>query len=60
LQSRIEGLPDDASLRAHLQQLPGHTVHTLLVSEPWDTSNVGGEEVDVELLLKQAADEASV
>jgi hypothetical protein len=26
-------------------------LHTLLVSEAWDTSNVGGEEVDVDWLL---------
>jgi hypothetical protein len=30
-------------------------LHTLLVSEPWDTGSVGGEEVDVEWLLKTAA-----
>jgi len=51
LERRIDGLPDDTTLRAHLEQLPGPTVHTLLVSEPWDTGNVGGEEVDVEWLL---------
>ncbi len=55
LESRIDGLPDDATLQAHLEQLPGHTLHTLVVSEPWDTGNVGGEEVDVEWLLKAAA-----
>ena len=60
LESRIEGLPDDATLRAHLEQLPGHTLHMLLVSEPWDTGNVGGEEVNVEWLLKAAADAAVV
>jgi hypothetical protein len=60
LRPRIDGLPDDATLRTHLEQLPGHTLHTLLVSEPWDTSNVGGEEVDVEWLLKLAASADSV
>ncbi len=55
LESRIEGLPDDSTLQAHLEQLPGHMVHTLVVSEPWDTGSVGGEEVDVEWLLKPAA-----
>jgi hypothetical protein len=55
LQARIDGLPDDETLRAHLEQLPGHLLHTLLVSEPWDTGNVGGEEVDVEWLLKLVA-----
>ncbi len=51
LESRIEGLPDESTLRAHLESLPGQLVHTLLVSQPWDTANVGGEEVDVEWLL---------
>jgi FHA domain len=51
LERRIDGLPDDTTLRRHLKRLPGQTVHTLLMSEPWDTSNVGGEEVDVEWLL---------
>lgn len=55
LERRIDGLPDDTTLRAHLEQLPGSTVHTLLVSEPWDTGNVGGEEVDVEWLLDAPA-----
>ena len=56
LEPRIDGLPDDATLQAHLEQLQGQTLHTLLVSEPWDTGNVGGEEVDVEWLLKTDAD----
>ena len=30
-------------------------LHTLLVSEAWDTGNVGGEEVDVEWLLEGEA-----
>ena len=30
-------------------------LHTLVVSEPWDTGSVGGEEVDVEWLLKATA-----
>jgi len=51
LESRIDGLPDDATLRAHLESLSGHLLHNLVVSEPWDTANVGGEEVDVEWLL---------
>ncbi len=50
-----DGLPDDATLQSHLERLPGQTLHTLLVSEPWDTGNVGGEEVDVEWLLKPTA-----
>ncbi len=55
LEPRIDGLPDDATLQSHLERLPGQTLHTLLVSEPWDTGNVGGEEVDVEWLLKPTA-----
>ncbi|MGN6681513.1 MAG: FHA domain-containing protein [Streptosporangiaceae bacterium] len=52
LESRIAGLPDDSTLRAHLKSLPASLVHALVVSQPWDTSNVGGEEVDVEWLLE--------
>ena len=51
LERRVDGLPDDTTLRAHLERLSGQTLHTMLVSEPWDTSNVGGEEVDVGWLL---------
>ena len=47
----LEGLPDDATLREHLEPLGGPLLHTLLVSEPWDTGSVGGEEVDVDWLL---------
>lgn len=54
LESRIEGLPDDTTLRAHLEGLPGQMLHTILVSEAWDTSSISGEEVDVEWLLKPA------
>jgi FHA domain len=51
LEYRIGPMPDDATLRAHLQKLPAPMLHALLVSEPWDSANVGGEEVDVEWLL---------
>jgi hypothetical protein len=51
LAARIDGMPDDAALRAHLETLPASLIHTLVVSEPWDTANVGGEEVDVDWLL---------
>jgi hypothetical protein len=54
LQRRLGGLPDDTTLRAQLEQLPGSALHTLLVSEAWDTGSVGGEEVDVEWLLASA------
>jgi hypothetical protein len=30
-------------------------LHTLVVSEPWDSGSVGGEEVDVEWLLDSPA-----
>ena len=52
LEARIAGLPDDATLNAHLQSLPASLVHALVTSQPWDTSNVGGEEVDVDWLLE--------
>jgi FHA domain len=51
LERRIDGLPDDATLLAHLGPLPAGMLHTLVVSEPWDSGSVGGEEVDVEWLL---------
>jgi hypothetical protein len=50
LEPRLDGLPDDKTLRAHLKRISGPTLHTLLVSDAWDTGNVGGEEVDVEWL----------
>ncbi len=61
LSARIEGMPDDATLRAHLDKLSGALIHTLLVGGAWDTGNVGGEEVDIDWLLEgppqgQAAD----
>ncbi len=51
LESRLPGLPDDDALRAHLEQLGTETLHTLLVSDAWDSASVGGEEVDVDWLL---------
>jgi hypothetical protein len=51
LATRIDGMPDDETLRAHLAKLSDPLIHTLLVSGPWDTTNVGGEEVDLDLLL---------
>jgi len=51
LEPRLVGLPDDATLREHLEHLSSETLHTLLVSEPWDSASVGGEEVDVDWLL---------
>jgi hypothetical protein len=51
LAPRVPGMPDDATLRTHLESLSGPLLHTLLVSGPWDTVNVGGEEVDIDWLL---------
>ena len=51
LEPRIGGLPDDATLRAHLESMSGELLHTLVWSQAWDTANVGGEEVDVDWLL---------
>jgi hypothetical protein len=51
LAPRMKGMPDDATLRAHLERLGGPLLHTLLVSGPWDTANAGGEEVDIDWLL---------
>lgn len=53
LEPRLPGMPDDGTLRAHLAQLSPATLHTLAVSEPWDSGNVGGEEVDVDWLLPE-------
>ncbi len=53
LAERLAGMPDDATLRAHLERLPPPLLHTLLVSEAWDTVNVGGEEVDIDWLLDE-------
>jgi 2-polyprenyl-6-methoxyphenol hydroxylase-like FAD-dependent oxidoreductase len=53
LERRISGLPDDATLRAHLERQAGQTLHTLLVSGVWDTASVGGEEVDLEVLFAE-------
>jgi hypothetical protein len=53
LAPRIDGLPDDVTLRAHLERLTGQHLHTLAVSGAWDTVNVGGEEVDVEWLFDE-------
>ena len=52
LAPRVKGMPDDAALRTHLESLDGPLLHTLLVSGPWDTASVGGEEVDIDWLLE--------
>lgn len=55
LDSRLPGLPDDAAVLAQLEPLSDATLHTLARSGAWDTANVGGEEVDIELLLPEPA-----
>ena len=57
LESRIDGLPDETPCGRTWSSFRDDVVHTLVVSEPWDTGGVGGEEVDVEWLLKPAAAE---
>jgi hypothetical protein len=54
LAPRVEGLPDDDTLRAHLEKVTGSLIHTLLVSDQWDSASVGGEEVDIDWLLSGA------
>jgi hypothetical protein len=51
LAPRVKGLPGDAALREHLEPLSGPLLHTLVMSGPWDTGGVGGEEVDIDWLL---------
>lgn len=53
LAPRLPGLPDDAALQARLELLDDATLHTLRVSEAWDSAGVGGEEVDVDWLLTE-------
>jgi hypothetical protein len=57
---RMSGLPDDETLRTHLSTLrrqlsdvDDQTLRTLVASGPWNTSDVGGEEVDVGLLFEE-------
>ncbi|OJF15074.1 hypothetical protein [Couchioplanes caeruleus] len=52
LASRIPGLPDDATLREHLGKMQATTLRTLLASGEWDTANVGGEEVDIDIFYR--------
>ncbi|MEY9962418.1 2-polyprenyl-6-methoxyphenol hydroxylase-like FAD-dependent oxidoreductase [Streptacidiphilus sp. MAP12-16] len=53
LAPRMSGLPDEATLRAHLETLESGTLRTLQESEPWDTLIVGGEEVDIDIFYRQ-------
>jgi 2-polyprenyl-6-methoxyphenol hydroxylase-like FAD-dependent oxidoreductase len=48
---RMDGLPDDDTLRRHLSTLDGETLRVLVASDPWDTFSTGGEEVDVDVMF---------
>jgi hypothetical protein len=52
LAPRIEGMPDDDTLRTHLDKMNGSLIHTMLISDQWDSGNVGGEEVDIDWVLE--------
>jgi hypothetical protein len=60
LAPRIPGMPDDATLKDHLNKLNGETVRTLVRSGAWDTLIVGGEEVDIDIFYQQNAPIPSV
>ena len=60
LAGRLPGLPDDATLWAHLSTLRAETLRTLVASGEWDTLIVGGEEVDVDWLLAPAPEPVAV
>ena len=60
LAPRIAEMPDDATLRTHLEPLSETLIHTLLVSGPWDSVNVGGEEVDVDWLFEERPREMAI
>lgn len=53
LSSRLPGMPDDPTLRDHLDTLDSSTLRTLLESGAWDTLIVGGEEVDIDIFYRQ-------
>ncbi|MEV6329180.1 FHA domain-containing protein [Streptomyces sp. NPDC051909] len=53
LSSRLPGMPDDATLRNHLETLDSSTLRTLWESGAWDTLIVGGEEVDIDIFYQQ-------
>ncbi|MFC1401233.1 MULTISPECIES: FHA domain-containing protein [Streptacidiphilus] len=52
LAPRMSGLPDEATLRTHLDTLQSGTLRTLRESGPWDTLIVGGEEVDIDIFYQ--------
>ncbi|WP_436843297.1 FHA domain-containing protein [Streptomyces narbonensis] len=53
LTSRLPGMPDDPTLRNHLESLDSSTLRTLWESGAWDTLTVGGEEVDIDIFYQQ-------
>ncbi|WP_369142962.1 FHA domain-containing protein [Streptomyces sp. R44] len=55
LAPRVPGMPDDATLRDHLETLDSSTLRTLWESGAWDTLMVGGEEVDIDIFYRPAA-----
>ncbi|MFF9148560.1 FHA domain-containing protein [Streptomyces sp. NPDC014861] len=55
LASRLPGMPDDPTLRRHLESLGASTLRTLWESGAWDTLLVGGEEVDIDIFYRQDA-----
>jgi hypothetical protein len=52
LAPRMAGLPDDETLRRHLETLRTETLRTLVASGEWDTLIVGGEEVDIDIFYR--------
>jgi len=60
LAPRLPGLPDDATLRAHLSTLRAETLRTLVASGEWDTLIVGGEEVDIDIFYRPEAESPAV
>ncbi|MCH0539266.1 FHA domain-containing protein [Streptomyces sp. MUM 203J] len=59
LAPRVPGMPDDQTLRDHLETLRSDTLRTLLDSGPWDTLIVGGEEVDIDIFYRPDSPSAS-
>ncbi|MEU3483828.1 FHA domain-containing protein [Streptomyces sp. NPDC033754] len=59
LTSRLPGMPDDSTLRNHLESLDASTLRTLWESGAWDTLTVGGEEVDIDIFYQQASPPAA-
>ena len=54
LAQRIDDLPSDRWLRAHLSGVQSRTLRELVESGAWDSYGGGGEEVEVDWLLGEA------